>query len=46
VSILVARRDQLMRFDVTLGDEPRRWQLEIRPDATGEQKSHLENWTK
>jgi predicted metalloprotease with PDZ domain len=46
VSILVARRDQMLRFDVTLGEEPQRWQLELRPDATEEQKHNLEVWTK
>jgi predicted metalloprotease with PDZ domain len=45
VSILVARRDKLMRIDVTFGEEPqKKWQLEVRPDATGEQKQHLEAW--
>ena len=46
VSILVARREQLMRFDVTLGEEPKRLQLEVVPKATEEQKAHLEAWTK
>ncbi len=44
VSILVARREQLQRFDLTLGEEPKRWQLELRPDATGAQKQNLEEW--
>ena len=45
VSVLVARRDKLMRIDVTFGEEPpKKWQLEIRPDATPEQKQHLEAW--
>lgn len=44
VSILVARRDQLMRIPLTLGEEPKKWQLEIRPDATESQKRNLESW--
>lgn len=42
VSVLVARRDQLMRLDATFGPEPAdRWRLEISPDATAEQRQHL-----
>ena len=44
VSVMVARRDQIMRLDLTLGEEPRTWQLEIRTDASGDQKKHLEAW--
>jgi predicted metalloprotease with PDZ domain len=44
VSILVARRDQLTRIPLTLGEEPKKWQLEIRPDATESQKRNLDNW--
>jgi predicted metalloprotease with PDZ domain len=45
VSVLVARRDRLMRLDVTLGVEPgRAWRLEPLPDATEEQKQHLAAW--
>jgi predicted metalloprotease with PDZ domain len=44
VTILVSRRDQLMRIPLTLGEEPKKWQLEIRPDATEGQKRNLENW--
>jgi hypothetical protein len=29
---------------LTLGDEPKRWALEIRPDATGAQKQNFANW--
>jgi predicted metalloprotease with PDZ domain len=46
VSILVARRDQLMRFDVTLGEEPKKLQIELNHDATDEQKNHREAWLK
>jgi hypothetical protein len=42
--VLVARRDQLLRLDLTFGEEPRAWQLEIRPDATADQKKHFESW--
>ena len=42
VSVLVARRDRLMRFDVTLGAEPpRSWRLEVSPTATAEQTARL-----
>ena len=35
VSMLVARREQLMRLDVTLGTvPPRNWRLEIDPAAS------------
>ncbi len=44
VSILVARRDRLARIPLTLGEEPKKWQLEIRPDATEAQKQNLEKW--
>ena len=45
VSLLVARRDRLMRLDVTLGAEPgRRWRLEPAPNATDEQKKRLTAW--
>jgi predicted metalloprotease with PDZ domain len=45
VSILVARRDRLMRLDVTLGAEPgRAWRLEPAPNATDEQKKRLAAW--
>lgn len=45
VSVLVARRDQLMRLDLKL--EPDRapgWQLELRSDATPDQKASLKAW--
>ena len=42
ISMLVARRDRLMKIDVTLGAEPgRTWRLEETPNATAEQKAHL-----
>jgi predicted metalloprotease with PDZ domain len=45
VSVLVARRDRLMRLDVTLGAEPgRMWRLEPAPNASDEQKRRLSAW--
>ena len=45
VSVLVARRDRLLRLDVTLGAEPgRAWRLEPLPNATDEQKARLTAW--
>ncbi len=45
LSLLIARRDKLERLEVTLGaDQPTEWQIEVRPDATTEQKQHLEAW--
>jgi predicted metalloprotease with PDZ domain len=45
VTVLVARRDRLMRLDVTLAAEPgRAWRLEPAPNATEEQKKRLTAW--
>jgi predicted metalloprotease with PDZ domain len=45
VQVLVARRDKLTRLDVTLGSDPGRpWRLEMRPDATVEQKARVLAW--
>jgi predicted metalloprotease with PDZ domain len=42
VSVTVARRDRLMKIDVTLGTDPGRpWRLEPLPIATAEQKARL-----
>ena len=42
ISVLVARRDRLMKLDVTLGPEPgRTWRLEPAPNVTAEQTAHL-----
>src|SRR6188474_2338504 len=42
ISVLVARRDRLMKIDVTLGPEPgRAWRLETLAGATAEQTAHL-----
>lgn len=45
VSVLVARRERLVRVEATLGQEPgRKWQLETRPDALPEQRHNLALW--
>jgi predicted metalloprotease with PDZ domain len=45
VSLLVARREQLVRLPVTLGAEPpKTWRLEVRPAATDTQQQHLAAW--
>ncbi len=45
VVLLVSRRDELKRLDVTLGAEPPdRWTLQVRPDATPLQRAHLMKW--
>ena len=44
VSVLVARRDKLMRLELTFGEEPGKWQLELKTDATAAQKQHLDDW--
>jgi predicted metalloprotease with PDZ domain len=46
VTLLVARRDELLRLPVTLGREPSdTWRLELKPDATPEQQAHRKAWT-
>jgi predicted metalloprotease with PDZ domain len=43
VTFTVARRDRVMRIDVTLGADPGRpWRLEQAPNATDEQKARFE----
>jgi predicted metalloprotease with PDZ domain len=45
VVLLVSRLEELKRLDVTLGTEPPdRWTLQVRPDATPEQRAHLTTW--
>jgi predicted metalloprotease with PDZ domain len=45
VVLLVSRREELERLDVTLGAEPPdRWTLQVRPDATPLQRAHLMKW--
>jgi predicted metalloprotease with PDZ domain len=44
VSLLIARRDLLIRIGITLGTAPRTWQLEFSPEATAAQKQNLAQW--
>jgi predicted metalloprotease with PDZ domain len=45
ISLLVARRERLLRLELTLGEAPgKRWMVEMDPDATPEQKAHLKAW--
>jgi predicted metalloprotease with PDZ domain len=45
VAVLVARRDELLRIEVTLGAEPvRGWELEIDPDAPADVAAQREAW--
>ncbi|MGH9667910.1 MAG: hypothetical protein ACRD9L_26110, partial [Bryobacteraceae bacterium] len=45
VSLLVARRDQLVRVAVTLGGEPDDpWNLDIDPASTPDQSEHRHAW--
>ena len=42
IAVLVARRDRLIKIDVTLGSDPgRAWRLEPLPTATAEQAANL-----
>lgn len=44
-SLLVARRERLLRLPVVFGEKPRLlWKLEPDPEATVEQRGHLEDW--
>jgi predicted metalloprotease with PDZ domain len=43
VTLTVARRDRMLKIDVTLGADPGRpWRLEEAPDATAEQKARFD----
>jgi predicted metalloprotease with PDZ domain len=45
VVLLVSRREELKRLDVTLGVEaPDRWTLQLRPDITPQPRTHFLNW--
>jgi predicted metalloprotease with PDZ domain len=45
VSVLVARREQLVRVPMTFGTEPQRaWRLEANPSATEAQRRLLDGW--
>ncbi|MFL6289592.1 MAG: M61 family metallopeptidase [Thermoanaerobaculia bacterium] len=44
-SLLVARRERLMRLPVVFGEKPKLlWKLEPDPEATVEQRGRLEDW--
>ena len=46
-SLLLARRQRLLRVQATFGEKPKnRWKLAESPDATPEQKARLEAWLK
>ena len=45
VTLLVARREQLLRLDLTFGTEPARaWRLEVNPAASETQQSSRGRW--
>ena len=44
ISVLIARRDQLKRVEVTLGSGPNTWVLEMRVDASPEQLRNMASW--
>jgi len=47
VTMLIARREQLMRIDVTLDREPARsWRLEVSPASSTQQAQQLNRWLK
>ena len=44
VTLQIARREQLMKVELTLSAETSQWQLEVLPTATTEQKAQLAAW--
>jgi hypothetical protein len=43
--MLIARREQLMRIEVTLEREPARsWRLEVAPASSSQQAQQLNRW--
>mgnify|MGYP003705222269 FL=1 len=45
VTLLVARRDQLLQLPLTFGAEPeRRWRLELLPTPTDAQRQARQSW--
>ena len=45
VALLVSRRGDQRILDITLAPAPaRRWNLEVRPDASAEQTARLDAW--
>ena len=44
-TLLIARRDQILTLDATFGTEPpRRWRLEVSPDATPAAEEQRRRW--
>ncbi len=44
-TLLVARRDKLVKLSVTFAAEPKSvWRLEVDPAATADQRAHLQSW--
>ena len=45
VSVLVARRDRLLRLEAVLGEDPGEgWRLAVDPRASDEQRARLAAW--
>jgi hypothetical protein len=45
VTLLIARREELKRLNVTLGTEPQdRWMLVLKTDTASAQRAHLVAW--
>jgi predicted metalloprotease with PDZ domain len=45
VSLLVARRDRLLRLPTTFAEEPpKRWKLEVHPEASAAQRTRCASW--
>ncbi len=45
VSLLIARRDELIKINLKLAAPPKAWgRLEVNPTASDEQKAHLKAW--
>ena len=45
IELLISRRGELKKVSLSLAAEaPKKWRLEVKPDATDEQKDRLEKW--
>jgi predicted metalloprotease with PDZ domain len=45
IVVLISRRNSVMQIEMILGKEPEdRWNLETDPQATPEQRKHLDSW--
>ncbi len=45
VELLVSRRDQILRVPLKLAEEPeRRWQVEVSPKSSAQQKQNFADW--